>query len=311
MTSWLGDQAEKVIVSIPHQGKDTVKIWRWLLIPFLRYLLMRAHVRVVTRTGTWIVNMLDNGRKFMCIEFGYQIVFFSDILFGPPANVTHQEMLFNVTSTDYKSNQLINSSLQSGVMPETLKRAVVTPLIKKRDVSQEDLSNYRPISNLSFLGKLIEKAAVKQIQEYATDNSLHNSLQSAYRPHHSVETALLKVQNDILTALDQRKEVILVLLDFTSAFDTIEHTTLHGRLKQLYGLGGTVLEWLTSYLYDRSHVVKVRDSLSNSVTNNCGVPQGSVIGPMDLCSYSITPYLLSITSNSYYVTFYLVLTVIS
>ena len=113
-----------------------------------------------------------------------------------------------------------------------------------------------------------------------------NSLQSAYRPHHSVETALLKVQNDILTALDQRKEVILVLLDFTSAFDTIEHMTLHGRLKQLYGLGGTVLEWLTSYLYNRSHVVKVRNSLSNSVTNNCGVPQGSVIGPMLYTMYS-------------------------
>ena len=132
--------------------------------------------------------------------------------------------------------KVINSSLVS------CQRAVVTPLIKKRDASQEDLSIYRPISNLSFLGKLIEKAAVKQIQEYATDNSLHNSLQSAYRPHHSVETALLKVQNDILTALDQRKEVILVLLDFTSAFDTIEH----------------MIQWLTSYLYDRSHVVKVR-----------------------------------------------------
>ena len=72
---------------------------------------------------------------------------------------------------------------------------------------------------------------MKQIKEYATDNSLHNSLQLAYRPHHSVETALLKVQSDILTALDQRKEVILVLLDFTSAFDTIEHMTLHGRLR--------------------------------------------------------------------------------
>ena len=88
--------------------------------------------------------------------------------------------------------KVINASLQSGVMPETLKRAVVTPLIKKRDASQEDLSNYRPISNLSFLGKLIEKSAVKQIQEYATGNSLHNSLQSAYRPHHSLKRRFLK-----------------------------------------------------------------------------------------------------------------------
>ena len=189
-------------------------------------------------------------------------------------------MLFNVTSTDYKSNKF-----QSPVWchVRNAEESCCHPLIKKRDASQV----WR-ISNLSFLGKLIEKAAVNQIQEYVTDNRLHNSLQSAHIPHHSVETALLKVQNDILKALDQRKEVILVLLDFTSAFDTIEQMTLHGRLnlKQLYRLGGTVLKWLTSYLSYRSHVVKVRDSLSNPVTNNCGVPQGSVIGPMLYTVYS-------------------------
>ena len=80
--------------------------------------------------------------------------------------------------------------------------------------------------------------------------------------------------------MDQRKEVLLVLLDFTSAIDTIQHTTMHDRLKHLYGLGGTVLKWLKSYLSDRVHVVKVRDSFSDPVTDNCGVPQGSVIGPM-------------------------------
>ena len=118
---------------------------------------------------------------------------------------------------------------------------------------------------------MIEKAAVKQIQEYISVSNLHNPLQSAYRPRHSVETALIRVQNDILTALDQRKEVLLVLLDFTSAFDTIEHTTMHhDRLKHLYGLGGTVLKWLKSYLSDRVHVVKDRDSLSDLVTDNCG-----------------------------------------
>ena len=182
--------------------------------------------------------------------------------------------------------RVINSSLQSGVMPETMKKALVTPMIKKRDASPEDLSNYRPISNLSFLGKLIEKAAVKLIQEYISVSNLHNPLQSAHRPRHSVETALIRVQNDIFTALDQRKEVLLVLLDFTSAFDTIEHTTMHDRLKHLYGLGGTVLKWLKSYLSDRVHVVKVRDSLSDLVTDNCVVPQGSVIGPMLYTLYS-------------------------
>ena len=127
---------------------------------------------------------------------------------------------------------------------------------------------------------------MKQIQEYVVDNKLHNPLQSAYKPGHSVETALVRVKNDILIALDQHKEVILVLLDFTSAFDTVEHTTMHDRLQHLYGLGGTVLKWLKSYLSDRSYVVKIRDSLSSPVRNNCGVPQGSVIGPMLYTMYS-------------------------
>ena len=182
--------------------------------------------------------------------------------------------------------KIINSSLQSGVMPVSLKQAVVTPLVKKTDISPEEMSNYRPISNLCFLGKLIEKAAVNQIQTYLSQNDLHNPRQSAYKRQHSVETALVLVQNDILSSLDQRKEVLLVLLDFSSAFDTIEHPVLLDRLNHLYGLDGVVLDWITSYLSQRSHVVKVDDAFSQSVKDDFGVPQGSVIGPLMYTLYS-------------------------
>ena len=89
-------------------------------------------------------------------------------------------------------------------MPSLLKRALVKPLIKKPSLDKENLKNYRPVSNLPYIGKLIEKAAIKQINEHLTENNLHEPLQSAYTTNHSTETALLKVTNDIFMALDKR-----------------------------------------------------------------------------------------------------------
>ena len=123
----------------------------------------------------------------------------------------------------------VNSSLSSGVFPDTLKHAHIIPLLKKPGLDPNILSNFRPISNLPFLGKVIERVAVNQLQTYLTYNHLHAPMQSAYRPFHSTETALLKVQNDILTGLDKGKEALLVLLDFSAAFDTIDHTQLINR----------------------------------------------------------------------------------
>ena len=99
---------------------------------------------------------------------------------------------------------MVNASLNSGVMPCLFKRAIVTPLLKKVGASHEDLENYRPISNLNFFGKVIEKAATVQIVDYLTENNLHIPTQSAYKKQHSVETALTRVQNDIILSLDQR-----------------------------------------------------------------------------------------------------------
>ena len=112
-----------------------------------------------------------------------------------------------------------------GVFPDTLKSALVTPILKKPNLDPEVMKNYRPISNLAFLGKVIERCAMKQFVSYLDCNDLFASSQSAYRQYHSIETALTRVYNDRLMDLDkQGGETVLVLLDLSAAFDTIDHT---------------------------------------------------------------------------------------
>jgi len=108
------------------------------------------------------------------------------------------------------------------------------------------LKNYRPVSNLSFVSKLVERAAVKQLTDYLETNGLLPLLQSAYRSHHSTETALLKVLSDILTAIDDKKVTLLALLDLSAAFDCVDHDILLFRLQSRFGLDGAVLAWMRS-----------------------------------------------------------------
>ena len=181
---------------------------------------------------------------------------------------------------------IINLSLSSGSFPDHLKEACVRPLLKKPSLDPENLANYRPISNLRFTSKLIERAAMSQLQTYLCENDLHAKMQSAYRPYHSTETALLRVQNDILLALDQRKEAVLVLLDFTAAFDTIDHTHLCHRLSSRFGIRDTALKWFSSYLNNRKQYVLIDTVKSDCHHLWCGVPQGSVAGPLEFIMFS-------------------------
>lgn len=176
--------------------------------------------------------------------------------------------------------RIVNLSLTSGIFPECCKHARIVPLLKKSDADPNELSNYRPISNLSFIGKVIERVAVNQLQNYLSNNRLHATMQSAYRPYHSVETALLKMQNDVLATLDVRKEAMLVLLDFSAAFDCLDHAKLLRRLAARYGIRDKVHQWLTSYLSGRTQSVAIDNVSSDPVRLNCGVPQGSVAGPL-------------------------------
>jgi hypothetical protein len=180
---------------------------------------------------------------------------------------------------------IVNKSIESSIFPPSLKNARVTPLLKKTSLDAAIFKNYRPVSNLPFLSKILEKAVLKQMVTHMDENNLFCPIQSAYRSNHSTETALLKIQNDILLALDSGKGVILVLLDLSAAFDTIDHHILLSRLKSRVGVDGPALQWVSSYLEDRYQAVSIDGECSDSVLLIYGVPQGSVMGPLDFIAY--------------------------
>lgn len=176
--------------------------------------------------------------------------------------------------------KVVNASLTTGEFPSSLKKGIIYPSIKKQTLDQEEFTSYRPITNIAFLSKTLERVVAAQTINYLTDNDLMAKLQSAYRCFHSTETALLRVCNDILLALDSRQEVVLVLLDLSSAFDTIDHDVLLDRLRSRYGIKGTALNWFRSYLANRTQSVRIGDSCSSDRMLKYGVPQGSVLGPL-------------------------------
>ena len=127
---------------------------------------------------------------------------------------------------------------------------------------------------------MLERIAAVQLDNHLTDHQLYAKMQSAYRKYHSTESALLKVFNDINTAVDNQQECVLVLLDLSAAFDTIDHKILINRLENKYGISGLALEWLKSYLQERPQRVLVNGTYSDPKCNSFGVPQGSVLGPL-------------------------------
>jgi len=139
---------------------------------------------------------------------------------------------------------LFNRCLLTGWVPASFKAAYITPRLKKPDLDQADPKSYRhnrPIANLSVLSKLLERLVVRQLLDYLNAARLLPELQSAYRAHHSTETAVTKVLADILMALDAGDLSMLTLLDLSASFDTVDHNTLLSRLEISYGLGGSVL----------------------------------------------------------------------
>lgn len=175
--------------------------------------------------------------------------------------------------------KIVNMSLEQGTVPPDLKRALVSPLIKKPSLDCEQHKNYRPVSNLTFISKVIERAVDAQLAAHMEQHCLFRPMQSAYRKFHGTESALVKVQNDLLMALDRRKGAFLVLLDLSSAFDTIDHKILLSRLINDIGVNGTVLKWVQSYVSDRYQSVTIGGAVSSPRKLEYGVPQGSVLGP--------------------------------
>ena len=124
-----------------------------------------------------------------------------------------------------------------------LKEAMIRPKLKKESLDREVYSNVRPISNLKFISKMIEKAISYQLTNYLRDNDLEESLQSAYKIFHSTETALVKLHNDIISEIDNQSYIILLLLHLSAAFDTVDHKILLQRLSCRFGINGKALQW--------------------------------------------------------------------
>ena len=158
--------------------------------------------------------------------------------------------------------RLINMSLKSGQFPVAWKEALVLPLLKKPGLDIL-FKNFRPVSNLPFVSKLTESAVYNQTHSHICMNNLYPANQSSYRKNYSTETALLRVKNDILLNMNKQHVTLLVLLDLSAAFDTVDHNVLLSRLHSKFGISGTALEWFRSYLNGRSQRVMVQGNLSS------------------------------------------------
>ena len=176
---------------------------------------------------------------------------------------------------------IINHSLAG----EKFKIAHATPLLKKPSLDRNELSNFRPVSGLNVVSKLIEKIVASQIKFHMQNSGNPNNLQSAYKCGNSTETALLYIQNDMLS--DRGELTALSLLDSSAAFDTSDHDLMFSRLTEWFGIDGVVLQWVRSYLTGGSQLVKVNGVLSTPQLLLCGAPQGSVLGPLLFTMYTI------------------------
>ena len=136
------------------------------------------------------------------------------------------------------------------------------------------------MSNLNFISKIIERVITKRLQQHLECNNINIPFQSAYKRGHSTETALLRVLNDVVCHLNTKNNVGLLLLDLSAAFDTIDHGILLERLSDYFGISGKALCWFGEYLSHRTMRVSINSSLSEPITLEYGVPQGSVLGPI-------------------------------
>ena len=148
---------------------------------------------------------------------------------------------------------IINNSLESRVFPSQCKHTIIRPLLKKQGLDADDLKNYRTVSNLQFISKVLERVVDQRIDEHLYTHSLNDPLQSAYRKNHSTETATIKLCNDIISGLDSEKCTVLASFDLTAAFNTVDHDIFLLRLPNVYGICGLALKRFKSYLSNREN----------------------------------------------------------
>ena len=168
--------------------------------------------------------------------------------------------------------RIVNVSMSQGVMPSCMKEALLDPLLKQLSLDHKLFCHYRPISNLMFTSKLCERVLAMQVNDHLNANGLVETFQSAYKVGHSTESALLRVQNDILRSIDDGKGVLLLTLDLSAAFETVDHRILLQRLHDRFGIQGAVYRWFESYLEERRQFLSIGKERSTSRPLTCRVP---------------------------------------
>src|SRR6218665_23357 len=175
---------------------------------------------------------------------------------------------------------LCNRSIQEAYLPTLQKRSILLPKLKREGLDSTDPSNYRPIANVTFLSKILERIIANQLLVHLDVNVLFPPLQSGFRRNHSTGTLLVCLLSDFYGAMDCGQITLLALFNVSAAFNSVDHSILLNRLSVSFGLIGKPLEWLRSFLTDRTHCVVVGSSRSCWVPALFGVPKGSVLGPL-------------------------------
>ena len=170
---------------------------------------------------------------------------------------------------------IVNLSIDTHIVPDELKYAIVKPLFKKN--SRLDVGNYRPVSILPIISKILERAIYVQIEAYLKEKELLYEYQSGFRKSHSTDSCLTNLSDYIRVLISEGKYVGMVLLDLQKAFDTVDHGILCNKLE---AMGFNETDWFKSYLGGRKQVVVANDTTSEPGIVNCGVPQGSILGPL-------------------------------
>ena len=174
------------------------------------------------------------------------------------------------------------------VFPNALKHAIVRPRLKKPSLNPGDVNTYQPISNLSFVLKIVERVIVNRFDEHIKIQHLLPDRKSAYRAMH----------DSIVRAIDSGDGCALVLLDLRSAFDTVDHETLMHVLQQRFEVEGPALTWFGSYMCDRTQAFCHDTRRSGPYGVDCSVPQGLVLGPKEFIAYTQKNWLYSSTVTS-------------